>query len=108
MTGDRIERDGSGPAQALVAGTGEADMSGVPESWLRAKSTLRFVSAIVQCGSGDPSWCSAHGRCRRGGACFDPDVQSVRAMTREELRAEVARLRGEVTRLERLVYGGGA
>ena len=58
------------------------------EAWLRSKSHDVYAAAISECKNGDPSWCSAHERCRFGD-CF---VDSHIAHGRRELRCLVTDL----------------
>lgn len=64
------------------------------EDWLASPDPDVFVRAITLCTSGDPSWCSASGRCRNDGECF-PGGRIVHE--RRELRHHV----GELIRLGR-------
>jgi hypothetical protein len=58
------------------------------EAWLRSRSDDVYAAAISECRSGDPSWCSAHEKCRQGD-CF---VDSFIVSGRRELRHLVAEL----------------
>lgn len=71
------------------------------ESGLRhGSSDGAYAAAIMLCTAGDPSWCSAHGRCRMEGACFaKPEPTPIDRI--ENLENEVTRLKHEVADLRR-------
>lgn len=74
------------------------------EADLQSRVHGTYANAMLACESGDPSWCSAHGRCRRDGECFREPLVSealpfgpeLLALWREKRRANGPRRHGRL------------
>lgn len=67
------------------------------EAWLRSRDNDVYAAALSECRSGDPSWCSAHEKCRNGDCFIDSHIVAQRAELRH-LVVELGKIGRELRR----------